>query len=133
MINIKLMKIHILLVAAFLCGCGTVASTKIADKTMKITPHSEPVCFIRAPLSSDVKYTVIGELKSNKRTYGTVAELIPVMAKEARSVGADAIINIETGQKFSVVAWAKPVGSGQAIKLDKREGFDCVGRSGEWH
>ena len=52
---------------------------------------------------------------------------------EARSVGADAIINLQTAQKFSVLAWARPVGSGLAIKLDKRDGFDCAGKGGEWH
>jgi hypothetical protein len=116
-----------------LTGCASRAVTKLADKSRPIPAHHEPVCLIRAPLSSDIKYTVIGELDGSKRTYGSVSEIIPVMADEARSVGADAIINLKTGQSFSPLAWSRPVGSGLAIKLDKREGFDCQAKNGEWH
>ena len=82
-------------------------------------------------MPSSVSYTVIGQANSSKRTYGTVSELIPLMADDARASGADAIINLKTGQKLGAFAWARPVGTGLAVKIENKAAFNCIANGGE--
>ena len=130
------MKPHVVVIAAVLAvsGCAANTSTKYVSKGQAPLPRSvEPVCFVRAPLPSNIDYTKIGEVRGGKKSYGTVSEIIPAMADEARSIGADALINVTTGQRMGAWAWARPVGSGTAIKLANRADLDCLANGGEWH
>jgi uncharacterized protein YbjQ (UPF0145 family) len=86
---------------------------------------------LRSPLPAGVKGKALAALNSSKRTYGSVSELIPLMANDARNIGADAIINLNTGQKMGAFAWARPVGTGTAVKLENPESFNCVASGGE--
>jgi hypothetical protein len=86
---------------------------------------------LKSPLPVGVGYSIIGKIDSSKRTYGSVSELIPLMAADARSVGADAIVNLDTGQKFGLLAWSRPVGGGMAVKLKDPAGFNCLANGGE--
>ncbi|MCE3605807.1 hypothetical protein LXA47_19680 [Massilia sp. P8910] len=82
-------------------------------------------------MPSSVSYTVIGQANSSKRTYGTVSELMPLMADDARAAGADAIINLKTGQKMGAFAWARPIGTGLAVKISNKAEFNCIANGGE--
>lgn len=101
------------------------------DKAPKLAANAGPVCMLRSPLPVDVKYKIVGAINSSKRTYGSVSELIPLMASDARAIGADAVVNLTTGQKMGLLAWARPVGNGMAVKLANPEGFNCIAAGGE--
>ena len=49
---------------------------------------------IKSPLPSNIGYTTIGAVQGGKKTYGSINEILLVMADEAREIGADAIINL---------------------------------------
>jgi len=99
--------------ALLLSGCAAKSSMKPVAQNQELFPrHSEPVCFLKSPLPTEITYTKIGEIRGSKKTYGSLTEVLPLMAEEARSVGADAIINLETGHKIGAFAWARPVGKG---------------------
>jgi len=87
--------------------------------------HNEPVCFIQGPLPSSIEYQVIGQILGSKRWYGSSSEVLSVMANEARRVGADVVMKLVTGTDVNVIAWARPVGEGTAVKLKDKDSFDC--------
>lgn len=118
--------------AVIFTGCAANSSTKIAKGQQKMQPHSEPVCLLRSPLPSDIKYSMIGEVRGGKRTYGSMQEILAVMGDEARSIGADAIINIKTRHDMNAWAWARPIGSGDGIKLENKTSLDCIKLGGEF-
>ncbi|QGZ41975.1 hypothetical protein IP92_04339 [Pseudoduganella flava] len=124
----------LLLLAFFisLAGCAARSKVRLSDPgAEKLAAHAGPVCMLRSPLPTNVKYKTLAALNSSKRTYGSVSELIPLMAADARAVGANAIINLNTGQRMGAFAWARPVGTGTAVKIEDSEAFNCVGAGGE--
>ncbi len=125
-------KLLALAVAATLAGCAARSTVQLADSRAPAPQaHAEQVCMLKSALPANVKYTVVGSINSSKQTYGSVNELLPLMAADARKVGADAIVNLNTAQRIGAWAWARPVGTGTAVKLADRKGFDCAGLGGE--
>jgi hypothetical protein len=117
---------------AVLSGCAARSTVRLSEGLQEKFPaHAGPVCMLKSPLPVGVGYSIIGKIDSSKRTYGSVSELIPLMAADARSVGADAIVNLDTGQKFGLLAWSRPVGGGMAVKLKDPAGFNCLANGGE--
>jgi hypothetical protein len=115
-----------------LSGCAAKSIIHPVNKGQApLASHSEPVCLMRSPMPSAVAYIVVGRVKSSKNTYGSVSELLPLMAADARAVGADAIINLDTGQRMGMLAWSRPVGTGTAIKLADHATFNCLANGGE--
>lgn len=127
------MKLAILFsVVVLLSGCAAKSIIHPVSKGQAaLTSHSEPVCFMKSPMPSSVAHAVIGRVKSSKNTYGSVSELLPLMAADARAVGADAIINLNTGQRMGLLAWSRPVGTGTAIKLTDPSTFNCAAHGGD--
>jgi uncharacterized protein YbjQ (UPF0145 family) len=70
-------------------------------------------------------------VEGSKEFYGSVSEILPAMADEARRMGADAIVNLTTGQRIGLFAWARPVGSGTAIKIANKSDPNCLSAGGE--
>lgn len=120
--------------AALATGCADAPPAKSSYYSQPVVKGSmEPVCFMRAPLPSGTRYTVLG-IVENSNDFGRAAnDLIPAMADEARAMGADAIINFWSGQKTVAgqAHFARPVASGNAIKLADRASFDCRTAGGE--
>jgi hypothetical protein len=115
-----------------LSGCAAKSIIHPASKGQgALAGHSEPVCLMRSPMPSAVAYTVVGKAKSSKNTYGSVSELLPLMAADARAIGADAIINLDTGQRMGMLAWSRPVDAGTAVKLADRSTFNCLANGDE--
>ncbi|WP_338758696.1 hypothetical protein [Massilia sp. METH4] len=122
----------LLAVCATLSACAARSTVKLADpQAVKLSAHTGQVCMLRSSLPAGVKHKVVGNIDSAKQTYGSVNELLPLMAADARAIGADAIVNLNTGQKIGAWAWARPVGTGTAVKLDDSKAFNCAGAGGE--
>ncbi len=118
-----------------LSGCGGVRTKTDPSKTAAFSvPHRQPVCLLAGAISTEFRYAEIGRIKATKRTYGSVDELPAAMADEARKIGADAIINMQSSQKFkSPLPWriASPTGDGTAIKFaTDSPPFKCVENNG---
>lgn len=117
--------------AALLSGCGTMSSsTPAKDGASASLAYDGPVCIMEAPVSSDVAHTVIGKVEASKQWYGSQAELVPYLADEARKLGANAVVKVKISQEIGLWAWARPVGSGQAIKIADFKGFNCKDAGG---
>lgn len=127
------MKIIIaILTTGALAGCAANSSTKLAKGQQKLTSHADPVCLLKSPLPADISYTVIGEVRGGKKTYGSMEEVLTVMGTEARSIGADAVINLKTRRDIGAWAWSRPVGNGDGIKLANKADLDCLKLGGEF-
>lgn len=122
----------ILALCAVLGACAARSKTTLSDSNaLKFPPNTGPVCMLRSPLPSNVQYKIIAAINSSKRTYGSVSELIPLMATDAKAIGADVVMNLTTKQQMGLLAWARPVGNGTAVKLYDPESFNCVSAGGE--
>lgn len=124
-------KTALVLLALALSGCAAKSNIRPVAGAIPLARHAEPVCLLKSPLPSAYAYKVIGKVNSSKKTYGSVNELLPLIAADARAVGADAIINLVTGQKMGAFAWARPVATGTAVKLADPAAFNCVANGGE--
>lgn len=112
-------------------GCAARSTTKMARGEVRQAAHSSPVCMLKSPLPTNISYKVIGDVRGGKRWYGSMNEVLPVMADEARGIGADAIINLKTGFDMNAWAWARPVANGTGVKLDNKADLDCLKLGGE--
>jgi hypothetical protein len=75
-------------------------------------------CFFAHLPPADQKYTVVKKLKVGKGTYGGVSDILPKLAENARTRGADAIIEYSGAQHFGFWPWrmVRPVVRGVAVK-----------------
>ncbi len=114
---------------------GVTAKTTIDPSASQYPPRSGDMCFLTGAPPADVKYEVLGRIVATKRTYGGVDELYSPMAAEALLLGADAIINLEAGQRFKgPMPWRvnAPTGDGRAIKvLPDSPRIDCLNVGGK--
>lgn len=112
-----------------IAGCAATSSNIVAEKSA--ASHDQQVCLLKTALPASVKHRVVGAVESSKEWYGSQTELYPMMADEARRMGADVVVNMTTAHKMGPLAWARPVGTGSAIKLDDRKDLNCATWGGE--
>lgn len=128
----------LLLVAVFalvgLIGCGVRVKTEPNRYNPYSIPHRNPVCLLSGGVYEKFEYIEIGRIVATKRTYGSVDELYPAMADEARRVGADAVVNLQADIRFKgPLPWrvTSPTGDGTAIKFKNEQlEFNCSQNGG---
>jgi hypothetical protein len=97
------------------------------DEVAPATMENGNFCLFAGAPASDVKYTIVKQVKLAKGSYGGVRELLPVFVAEAKGAGADAIINYAGTQRFGFFPWrlVRPVLRGTAVKWDTPGVVDC--------
>jgi hypothetical protein len=122
----------IVLVAGIaLAGCAARATHRGNVSEEVNSPRSGPVCLLKSPLPESVRHKVIGQIDAGKRWYGGTGALMPLMADEGRKLGADAVVNIRSGQKIGLFAWATPYAYGTAVKIEDAKELNCLSLGGE--
>jgi hypothetical protein len=91
------------------------------------------MCFYAHRPTGDARFTVVGPLKQGKQTFGSVRDLLPRLAAQARADGADAIVDYDAGQHFGFWPWrlVRPIAHGTAIKWSG-PAPDCTASGGKW-
>ena len=112
-------------------GCAPSATTIPSDKGQTAEAHNQPVCLLKTGLPANISYTVLGNIQGGSEGYDRVGEIIPLMAQEARKLGADAVINMETGRKVGLFAWSRPYGTGTAVRVKNKADLNCASLGGE--
>ena len=111
------------------------AKTILEEGAQTYPPNNANVCVLSGPPPVAIQYEVLARIVATKRTYGSTDELYEPMVREARMIGADAIINLQVGQRFKgPLPWriTSPTGDGQAIKvLSDSSELDCLGVGGK--
>jgi hypothetical protein len=89
-------------------------------------------CFFAGSPPPDESYTVIRQFKIGKGTYGGVKDILPRVASRAQQMGADAVINYTSSQRFGFFPWrvVRPVVGGVAIKWTTPKKRDCDAMGG---
>lgn len=80
-------------------------------------PHSRKVWVTEGGLPAPVKYEALGTLDAGTIWYSGADKVSQQMADRARTMGADAVINVRRWRQPSGFAWSAPHGSGQAVKI----------------
>ncbi|TCS36033.1 hypothetical protein EDC30_10897 [Paucimonas lemoignei] len=89
-------------------------------------------CFFAGYPPAEQKYTVIRKLKVGKGSYGSVRDILPRLADNARMAGADAIIRYTGSQRFGFFPWrvVRPVVRGIAVKWTDSNKPECAAIGG---
>lgn len=112
-------------------ACGTRAKIIPAanQSYVQASAPTKQVCFLRGGLPEGVKYEVIGKVIGYKKTYGNTEEVLNRMAEEAKKSGADAVIDLDAGQRFGgIMPWStvRPKGNGIAVRYGQgQKPIDC--------
>lgn len=126
------MKTVILLATCvFLHGCASRDGVVVkASPLSGAAARSEPVCLL--PGSINLPHTVVGNVAATKRSYGQVDELAPEVAKAARRMGGNAVVNWAPSQRFKgPIAWRAVAPTGQGLVVFVPETFDCTKLGGQ--
>lgn len=98
-------------------GCASVSSSSAPE--IALSEHTVgPIFVTHIELPPEVEYEVIGQVKANARKgYDSVETLYPLLAEEARKIGANAVIGVYGGRTVSAFSWASPYTGGMAVKV----------------
>ena len=110
--------VSLLVIVSIVSGCGSTSSSSAV-----YVPENEryvgKVYLVMTTVPEEIGYEVVGHVKANARQgYDRVETLYPLIAEEARKIGANAIINVRGGRTVAAFSWAAPFVGGTAIKID---------------
>lgn len=112
-------------VAGALAACAPVSSSTIADGASAGPAWTGKVHVSQEAPSNDIDHQVIGTVKAEARAgYGSVESLYPLLADEARKMGANGVVGVTGGRKVSAASWSAPHASGTAIKVSNPADMD---------
>ncbi|WP_305819279.1 hypothetical protein [Photobacterium leiognathi] len=112
-----------LVLGLLLTGC---AASNVSSSNVPNLPISQQtkgrVYIIKSDLPVNIKYTEVGKVKANARYgYDSVVTLYPLLADEARKIGANAVIDLYGGHTVTAFSWGAPYTGGTAIKVEEME------------
>ncbi|MBL8484716.1 MAG: hypothetical protein JNJ60_21155 [Rhodocyclaceae bacterium] len=98
-------------------GCSTTSTSTAVGPT---GPAWElRILVSQAAIPSGIEFKVIGFVQAEARVgYDSVASLYPLLAAEARKLGANAVVNAKGGRRLTAFSWFAAYVSGTAVKLD---------------
>ena len=91
-----------------------------------------PVFISQAAMPEGIEYKVIGTVQADAQAgYDSVVTLYPLLAAEARKMGANAVVNAKGGRRLTAFSWAAAYVIGTAVKVDDPQ--KLKGLSGTYH
>lgn len=116
----------IALCSTLLAACAaTSSSTPVAPGGAAWTG---PVLVTASPVPQGVEYTVVGSVQADaKAGYDKADTLYPMLAAEAKKMGANAVVSAKGGHRVSAFSWAAPYVSGMAIKVKNPDALKSLG------
>ena len=111
-------------------GCSTTSSSTAVGPTGQI--WEGPILVTQAAIPDGISYKVLGSVQADARVgYDSAASLYPLLAAEARKIGANAVVNAKGGRRVTAFSWAAAYVNGIAVKVDDPE--KLKGLSGTYH
>jgi hypothetical protein len=114
---------HLFLLGILMFGanCSPVSSSN----AVPASPASEaqgPVLVSREAVPTGIEYKVLGTVKANFRAgYDSAENLYPLLAEEAKKLGANAVVNAQGGRRVTAFSWSAAYVSGTAIRIGDTE------------
>ena len=104
---------------ALLAACSGTKTQMIAANAH--APITGPVLVVKGPLPEQVKYEVIAQVKAVRARYGKADVALRMLANQARALGCDAVIEVDTWFSPTIGAWASPHAQGKAVRITNRD------------
>ena len=112
-------------------GCSTTSSSN-AIGPFAGAAWEGPILVSQSTIPAGVEYKVIGSVQADARVgYDSAASLYPLLAAEAKKMGANAVINAKGGRRVTAFSWAAAYVSGIAVKVEDPE--KLKGFPGSYH
>lgn len=98
-------------------GCSTTSSS---NAIAPVGPAWEgPILVTQAAIPAGIEYKVIGSVQADARAgYDSAVSLYPLLAAEAKKIGANAVVNARGGRRVTAFSWSAAYVSGIAVKVD---------------
>lgn len=113
--------------AVFAAGCSTTSSSNPVS-TAPVAAWTGKVFVSQAPLPQGGKYKVMGTVEATAKVgYSGADSLHPLLADEARKIGANAVFGVDGGRRVTAFSWAAPFAKGTAIRIDEAQLKDVPG------
>ena len=97
-------------------GCRG-SSRQAPSPAATATPTTQRILLVRGPVPSSVRYTVLGPLAVRKLSYGGAEWALQRLADDARTAGANAVLEVEITLAPSGFGWMAPHGKGIAVRI----------------
>ena len=102
-------------------GCSPVSSST-AVAASPAGKSAGPVLVSQEAVPTGIEYKVLGTVKANQRAgYDSAESLYPLLAAEAKKLGANAVVNAKGGHTVTAFSWAAAYVSGTAIRIGDTE------------
>jgi hypothetical protein len=129
--RMRLQSVTVLCLSFPAVGLGaTIVKTIMEVGQVPYPANNGDVCVLSGPLPAGTKYEPLAKIIGIRSTYGGTNPLYEPIVREARMIGADAIINLEVGQRirpFQLRGAVTPAVNGQAVKLlPGSQELDCL-------
>jgi hypothetical protein len=121
------LKSTVLLVAmsVALGSCSTVVTSNAIAPSA--TAWTGQVLVSEAPAPTGLEYKVVGSVQADARAgYDSVVALYPLLAAEAKKLGANAVVSAKGGHHVSAFSWAAPYVTGLAIHVDDPQKLKAI-------
>jgi len=102
-----------------------------AQSAQQFPAHNNKVFITAESLSGDA-YEFIASIEVGRVWYGSSSKVHVSMADRARSLGADAVIEVRTWHQPAGLSWAAPHGSGKAVRLKDSVSISASSLKGDW-
>ena len=112
-------------------GCSTIASSNVVAAAA-MPAWQGPVFVSPAPLPAGIDHKVLGSVQADARAgYDSASTLYPLLAAEAKKIGANAVINAQGGRRVTAFSWAAPYVGGIAVRVENPDKLKSL--SGSYH
>src|SRR2546425_9510255 len=117
--------------AVLLCALALVLSSCASEPEQPVT--GPPICVISGVPPREARWAILKSLKVGRQTYGPAEICLQEMVRQARRLGADAIVNYHGAQHFGFWPWRfiRPIAEGDAVRIDNPEAFNCAALGGK--
>jgi hypothetical protein len=108
-------------ILAFSAGCSPVSSSN-AIPASPASQSQGPVLVSQEAVPTGIEYKVLGTVKANFRAgYDRAESLYPLLASEAKKLGANAVVNAKGGRRVTAFSWSAAYVDGTAIRIADTE------------
>lgn len=108
-------------VLMFGAGCSPVSSSN-AVPAPPAAKSDGPVLVTQQAVPAGIEYKVLGTVKANFRAgYDSAESLYPLLAEEAKKLGANAVVDAKGGRRVTAFSWSAAYVSGTAITVGDAE------------
>ncbi|QJR09504.1 hypothetical protein DSM104443_00548 [Usitatibacter rugosus] len=98
-------------------GCSTTSSSTALAPGGPV--WEGPILVTQSAIPAGIEYKVLGSVQADARAgYDSAVSLYPLLAAEAKKIGANAVVNAKGGRRVTAFSWSAAYVSGIAVKVD---------------